>query len=159
MRPCRANRRMNTPDRKPAAPTPVTRPLRFGTRSTPPRTPASDLAPDCRHYRGDKPCLHNRLCRGCAEYETYGHRICIIKLGALGDVIRTLCILPELRRRHPHAHVTWVSQDDGCRMLDGHPLIDRLIPFDPLAAMVLRAESFDLVISLDKELQPCALAM
>ena len=54
----------------------------------------------------------------------------MIKLGALGDVIRTPCILPELRRQYPAAQITWVSLPNGCRMLSGHPQIDRLLPFD-----------------------------
>ena len=117
------------------------------------------LAPECRHYLGDRPCKHNRLCDGCPHYEPYSHRICVIKLGALGDVIRTLCILPELRRQYPKAHITWVSKPNGCRMLTGHAMIDRLMPFDAITAMTLSHEKFDTVINLDKEPQPSALAM
>jgi ADP-heptose:LPS heptosyltransferase len=58
-------------------------------------------------------------------------------LAALGDVIRTLCILPELRRLYPAAHITWVSQANGCRMLAGHAMIDRVLPFDALTSLVL----------------------
>jgi ADP-heptose:LPS heptosyltransferase len=134
-------------------------PLRLSRPDVPPALPGADIAPDCRHYRGDKPCLHNRLCRGCIHYAPYSHRLCIIKLAALGDVIRTLCILPELRRLYPAAHITWVSQANGCRMLAGHAMIDRVLPFDALTSLVLGQESFDTLINLDKEPQPCALAM
>lgn len=120
---------------------------------------ASLFAQDCRHYRGDKPCVHNRLCTGCEHHEPVGHRICIIKLGALGDVVRTLCILPELHRKHPNLSVTWVSMPNGCRMIAGHRMIDRVLPFNALTAMTLAHEQFDIVISLDKEPEPCALAM
>ncbi len=133
--------------------------LAFPRREIPPATPVAAIAPDCRHYRGDKPCLHNRLCQGCGHYDPFAHRLCIIKLGALGDVIRTLCILPELRRRYAEAHITWVSLPSGCRMIQGHPLIDRVLGFDALTAMMLSQESFDTVICLDKEPAPCALAM
>jgi ADP-heptose:LPS heptosyltransferase len=122
-------------------------------------SPTETLAPDCRHYRGDRPCIHNRLCQGCTHYAPYSHRVCVIKLGALGDVIRTLCILPELRERFPNAHVTWVSKPNGCRMIAGHPMLDRVMPFDAITAMTLQHEQFDTVINLDKEPQPCALAM
>ncbi|MCC6581596.1 MAG: glycosyltransferase family 9 protein [Phycisphaeraceae bacterium] len=123
---------------------------------------ASQVAPfadDCRHYRGDRPCVHNRLCGDCPHYAPYGQRICVIKLGALGDVIRTLCILPELRRRHPNSHITWVTLANGVRLLTGHPQINRLVEFGPLEALALAQERFDVVICLDKEPQPCALAM
>ena len=115
------------------------------------------IAPDCRHYRGDRPCLHNRLCDGCAHYEPFEQRLCVIKLGALGDVIRTLCILPELRRRYPQSQITWVTRANACRMLRGHRMIDRLIEFGPMTSPVLSQERFDLAINLDKEPQPCAL--
>jgi heptosyltransferase-2 len=44
-------------------------------------------------------------------------------------------------------------------MIQGHPQIDRVLPFDALTALTLQHERFDTVISLDKEPQPCALAM
>jgi ADP-heptose:LPS heptosyltransferase len=114
---------------------------------------------DCRHYRGDRPCIHNRLCDGCGHYQPFGQRICIIKLGALGDVVRTLCLLPALKRAHPGSHITWVSQPAGCRMIGAHRDIDRALVFESVNLMQLTQEQFDLVISLDKEPQPCALAM
>ncbi len=117
------------------------------------------IAPECRHYRGDRPCAFARPCQGCNHYAPYSHRVCIIKLGALGDVVRTLCILPELRRRYPDAHITWVSLPNGCRMIGEHPMIDRVVTFDAMNAMVLQQEQFDTLICLDKEPQPCAFAM
>ena len=123
------------------------------------RTPRADLAPDCRHYRGDKPCHKNQLCRGCNSYQPWTSRICIIKLGALGDVIRTLCILPALRKRYPNAEITWVSKANGCNMIAGHDLIDRVLEFNAVNAMVLARQTFDVVICLDKEVEPAALAM
>jgi ADP-heptose:LPS heptosyltransferase len=118
----------------------------------------ADFATDCRHFRGDRPCVHGRLCPGCEHHAPYRHRVCVIKLGALGDVIRTLSILPQMRRLYDDAHVTWVSRPDGCRMIRDHPLIDRTLSFDAISAMLLQQERFDLVICLDKEPQPCALA-
>jgi heptosyltransferase-2 len=38
-------------------------------------------------------------------------------------------------------------------------MIDRVLPFDAMTALVLEQEKFDTVICLDKEPQPCALAM
>jgi len=119
--------------------------------------PITAIAPDCRHYRGDKPCEQNRLCDGCHSYEPYNARICIIKLGALGDVIRTLSILPELHRRYRNAHITWVSKPSGKRMIESHELIDRTLTFDAMTAMQLAQEKFDVAICLDKEPEPCAL--
>ena len=123
------------------------------------QAPGASIAPDCWHYRGDRPCAWNRLCAGCVHYAPCAQRLCVVKLGAVGDVIRTLCILPELRRRYPDAHVTWVSRASGARMIQHHEQIDRVVPFDALTAMVLAQERFDVVINLDKDPEPCALAM
>jgi len=117
---------------------------------------ALDLALDCKHYLGDRPCAHKQRCR-CSHYAPMGHRIVIIKLGALGDVVRTACLLPTLKREYPVSHITWVSKPSGVRILSGHPQIDSLVPFDAEAMLALPQQRFDLVLSLDKEPGPTAL--
>ena len=48
---------------------------------------------DCRHFLGHIPCKphkkHNVHCNNCSFYEKKTGKILIIKLGAIGDVIRT----------------------------------------------------------------------
>ena len=113
---------------------------------------------DCRHYLGDRPC--RKGCQGeCQYYEPMGHRILLIKLAALGDVIRTEALLPGLKNAFPTSHITWVSRADGCRMLAGNPLIDRRLEYGAETLCRLQCEKFDLVINLDKEPGPAALAM
>jgi ADP-heptose:LPS heptosyltransferase len=120
------------------------------------------LALDCRHFRGERPCavgVQGVCPAGCARYRGVGKRILVIKLGALGDVIRTAALLPELKAAWPESQVTWVSRPAGVRMLGNHPLIDRLLPFDAETICHLECERFDLCLSLDKEPAPAALAM
>ncbi len=117
---------------------------------------------DCRHYRGDRPCVAGvpGACpTDCTWYRPMGYRILIIKLAALGDVIRTAALLPGLKSRWPASHITWVSRPPGVRMLANHPLIDRLLPLDAEALCHLEHERFDLCLSLDKEPGPAGLAM
>lgn len=117
-----------------------------------------ELKLDCRHYRGDRPCA--RGCEGqCEHDEPMGHRILLIKLAALGDVIRTEALLAGLKSVYPQSHITWVTRIHGCRMLANNPLIDRLLEFSAESMMHLQYEQFDMVISLDKEPAPAALAM
>ncbi|MGD8450491.1 MAG: glycosyltransferase family 9 protein [Phycisphaerae bacterium] len=87
------------------------------------------------------------------------HRILVIKLGALGDVIRTAALLPGLKSAWPRSHITWVTREAGVRVLTNHPLIDRLLPFDAESICHIECEQFDLCLSLDKEPGPAALAM
>jgi len=117
---------------------------------------------DCRNYRGDRPCkagVQGVCPTECGHYAPMGHRIVIIKLGALGDVIRTAAILPGLKEAWPVSHITWVSRPSGVRALANHPLIDRLLPFDAETVCHLEHERFDVCLSLDKEPGPTALAM
>jgi ADP-heptose:LPS heptosyltransferase len=117
---------------------------------------------DCHHYRGDRPCAVGAasVCPvSCPQYRPQGMRILIIKLAALGDVIRTAALLPGLKEAWPQSHITWVTRPSGVRTLANHPLIDRLLPFEPESLCHLEHERFDLCLSLDKEPGPCALAM
>jgi len=115
-----------------------------------------NLAPDCKYYLGDRPCRYGQRCR-CEHYVPRRPRIAIIKLGALGDVVRTACLLPTLKELYPDSHITWVSKPNGVRILRGHPQIDRLMAFDAETMLILSRQRFDLVLSLDKEPGPAAL--
>ncbi len=117
---------------------------------------------DCCEFRGDRPCAAGvqGVCPAdCAHYRPMGQRILVIKVGALGDVIRTAALLPGLKEAWPQSQITWVTQDSGVRMLANHPQIDRLLPFGAQTACHLEHERFDLCLSLDKEAAPAALAM
>ena len=117
---------------------------------------------DCRRYRGDRPCaagVQGACPTSCEHYAPMGQRILIIKLAALGDVLRTAALLPGLKERWPTSHITWVTRPNAVRMLGNHPLIDRLLPFDAETICHLEHERFDLCLSLDKEPGPTALAM
>lgn len=43
--------------------------------------------------------------------------ICIIKLGADGDVIRTLPLLKGIKQKYPESHVTWITKGDVATLL------------------------------------------
>ncbi len=57
---------------------------------------------DCKYFNGDRPCKHNKLsgtiCNECTYYEPIGLKILIIKLDAIGDVLRTTSILKPLKK-------------------------------------------------------------
>jgi len=115
-----------------------------------------ELKLDCRHYRGDRPCTFNCRCR-CEHYEPMGTRVLVIKVGAMGDVVRTACILPTLQRVYEPVHVTWITAPNAARMLGNHPLIDQMLVFDAEGILTAQQQTFDVVLSLDKEAAPAAL--
>ncbi len=111
---------------------------------------------DCRHFLGDRPCALGERCR-CAHCSPMGTRVLIIKLAALGDVVRTACLLPTLHRAFDPVHVTWVSTRSGIEALRDHPDVDCLVEFNSEGTLLLTQQEFDLVLSLDKEPAPAAL--
>ena len=57
-------------------------------------------------------------------------RVCLIKPSSLGDVIHALPVLTGLRELWPDAHLAWVVNRGLRGLLDGHPDLDEVIPFD-----------------------------
>lgn len=115
---------------------------------------------DCQWYLGDRPCKFNRLCEGCTHYEPMGPRVLIIKLGALGDVVRTHALiagLPGLTTDPPH--VTWLTAPAAVDLVKRMPGVHRVLAYGEESLARLRVERFDHLICLDKEAGPCAVAM
>jgi len=113
---------------------------------------------DCRYFIGDRPCGFKRVCEGCGQYSPMGKRILIVKLAALGDVLRTTPLLSGLKRAYPQSHITWVADREALPLLKNSPHLDRLLPFDFPSLLPLELETFDLVIGLEKEPRGAALA-
>jgi ADP-heptose:LPS heptosyltransferase len=114
---------------------------------------------DCRYFLGHKPCKFKRPCDGCTEYSPFGTRILIIKLAAMGDVLRTTPLLRGLKRAHPESHITWLTEPKVVPMLKGISEIDRLLAYDAETVLQLEGESFDQLYCFDKEPKASALAM
>jgi len=53
--------------------------------------------------------------------------ILIVKLSAIGDVIHTLPALNAIRKHYPHAHITWLVEEDAYPLLEGHAALDRIL--------------------------------
>ncbi len=77
--------------------------------------------------------------------------ILLIKLGALGDVLRTTPLLTALKSRHPSAHITWLVDAQCEEVLSGNPFIDELLPYSEKGLESLAKRNFDILINLDKE--------
>src|SRR5512143_3212337 len=53
--------------------------------------------------------------------------ILFIKLSAIGDVVQTLPALEAIKRTYPDCNITWAVEEAAADILDGHPLISRLL--------------------------------
>ena len=113
---------------------------------------------DCKYYRGDIPCVYHKRqgvhCERCGYYEKLKERILIIKLGAIGDVIRTTPLLHKLKSEYPDAQIHWLT--DTPEILPSQ--IDKVYRFDIRDIEILKSMSFHLLLNLDKDREACALA-
>jgi len=89
------------------------------------------------------------------EFGQPPQRILIVKPSAIGDIVHTLPVLNLLRKRFPAAHIAWLVTPTCRGILDGHPQLNEIIPFErkrwtrSLALMkTLRRGKFDLVLDL-----------
>jgi heptosyltransferase-2 len=81
-------------------------------------------------------------------------RILIIKLGAVGDVIRSTFILRGLREKYHSAQIDWLTDSSARDILVNNPLIKRLFTWEERGEL----KNYDLVIGLEDELAACELA-
>lgn len=84
--------------------------------------------------------------------------ILIIKLGAIGDVLRTTCILPALKDRYKNSAIIWATKSQSKDILKNNRLIDEIYVVDKIENVKIQKYFYDLVISLDDELNACKLA-
>lgn len=57
-------------------------------------------------------------------------RILIIRLSAIGDVVRVLPALHALRDRFPHAQIDWAIEPKSQDIVSGHPALDSELVFE-----------------------------
>jgi len=58
-----------------------------------------------------------------------GQRILILRLTAVGDVIRTLPAVKAIKAYHPSSSITWVVEEPSKVLLESQPEIDEVILF------------------------------
>lgn len=80
-------------------------------------------------------------------------KILIIKLGAIGDVLRTTSLLEGLKERY-NAEIDWVTKKESFEILKNNRLVDNVF----LLENKLKNAKYDLVISLDDDKSACKLA-
>jgi ADP-heptose:LPS heptosyltransferase len=125
-------------------------------------TTGQPVKSDCRWFRGTVPCApHKQEGVHCLEvdgsvcrfFEKLAGRILLIKLGAIGDVIRTTPLLHAFRQHYPGTQIWWLTLTPEVVP----PAVDVILPFTLQSLTILQAMYFDLLVNLDKDLEACAL--
>ncbi|HEY3249492.1 MAG TPA: hypothetical protein VGK25_00095, partial [Ignavibacteria bacterium] len=134
---------------------------------------------DCIHFKGDKPCFPNKtygvFCSECTLYEKDEaitedfpeigkpdfpenpgdfKKIIIIKLDAVGDVLRTTSILPSLKEKYSDSSITWITKEKSFDVLKDNEKIDEIY-FDTDDLEHIYNDDFDIAINLDSGHESC----
>jgi heptosyltransferase-2 len=122
-----------------------------------------EIKQDCRFFKGEIPCKPHKQygvhCtdpngKSCIYYDPMKERILIIKLGAIGDVIRTTPLLRKLKEVYPSSEIWWLTHTPE---ILPSSMVDRLLPFNLRSLLTIECTPFDIVYNLDKEREACAL--
>lgn len=113
---------------------------------------------DCLFFHGDIPCKPHKQegvhCEECSFYKKVSQKILIIKLGAIGDVIRTTPLFTKFKSEYPDAKFFWLTYTPSVIPSDVH----LVLTYDLESIMFLKSVEFDIVVNLDKDKEACALA-
>ncbi|MFQ6612203.1 MAG: glycosyltransferase family 9 protein [Fidelibacterota bacterium] len=89
----------------------------------------------------------------CKHYVPTNGNVLIIKLGAMGDVIRTTPLLDRICQRDPEVRIFWLTRFPEILPKS----VDWPIPFTLESITWLRSIPFKLSINLDKDPEACAI--
>jgi heptosyltransferase-2 len=114
---------------------------------------------DCFFYKGDIPCKPHKEfgyhCEDCPSYKKISEKILIIKLGAIGDVIRTTPLLRKLREEFPSAQITWFTYSPDILSSNW---VNRILNVSIENIELVKNIEFDWLINLDKDALAISLA-
>jgi len=86
--------------------------------------------------------------------QTQATRILFIKLGAIGDVIRTTPLLERYKKEYGNCHFSWITHSPQVVPKDE---VDVIYKWDASSVSVVANQEFDIAINLDKDKEACML--
>jgi len=128
-----------------------------------------EIKTDCLFFNGYKPCKFHKQslvhCSQCDNYRRFNKKILIIKLQAAGEVIRNTPLLHKIHQTFPHSKIYWLTKypellpDDPVTSADETlPSTFKILPFSLESVVFLLHEEFDIICSLDKDIEAASLA-
>src|SRR3989339_1821681 len=85
-------------------------------------------------------------------------KILIIKLGAIGDVLRTTSVLIGLKEKYPYSEIYWVTEKESADLLKNNQHINKIFIFNHNTKNELKNIFFEKIICLDDEYKAAELA-
>lgn len=113
---------------------------------------------NCIHYKGTIPCDPHKEkgyhCENCKEYNPIDAHILIIKLGAIGDVIRTTPLIQAYKKKFKQPKFTWITLTP---QILPEKDIHEILELNLESILYVQNTPFDIAINLDKEKEACGL--
>lgn len=113
---------------------------------------------NCRYFKGYIPCKPNKLyevtCNNCEYYEPTGKKILIIKLGAMGDVIRTTPLVVKYRSIYPDSEISWLTLSPDVLPKNK---VDKIYKYNETSLFIIKNTKYDIAVNLDKDEEACML--
>jgi len=116
----------------------------------------------CRHYRGSRPCIFNKLdrseCPTCTHGSEFHDRVLFIKLDAIGDVLRSASMLPAIMARHDAPYIAWMTRRESVDLVGMLDHVDEVIELSAAGLTRVITGGWDQVYSLSNDLPSASLA-
>ena len=119
---------------------------------------------DCKSFPGTRACDVLKSegysdCGECKFYEPISKKILVVKLGAMGDVLRTTGILSAIKKKYgENCSITWLTNKESKDFFNGNPYVDRLWINSFETSLKLRFEKFDVLFNFEIDAPGSALA-
>lgn len=120
----------------------------------------------CKKFKGDRPCKYYWVDRehDCFDpdspyYEEYSHRILLIKLDALGDVVRSTALAEGIKKKYPNSELIWVTMKDAKFFVESNQFVDKVVEYNDENCRILQCQKFDIIINLDKDPKATSMMM
>ncbi len=97
-------------------------------------------------------------CPSCQHVSPYRDRVLFIKLDAIGDVLRSACLLPAVAARHDRPYIAWLTRPASAELVGMMSLVDEVIVLSPETLPRLQAGGWTQVYSLSNDVESAALA-
>jgi ADP-heptose:LPS heptosyltransferase len=122
-----------------------------------------NIKTDCKFFKGYMPCIWNKTkgyeCDECPQYQPINKRVLVIKLDAIGDVLRSTCIIPKIKEKFPNSHLTWITRAVSGELFKYNPQVDDVwIYGDAQSISRLYIQQWDIIYNLDNTYASSALA-
>jgi len=90
-----------------------------------------------------------KSCEECKFSSLYSKKILIIKLGALGDVLRTTPLAEAIKKKYPDCLIYWLTEESSAELLENNPYIDKILTYNLDNILRLQQEKFNILFSLE----------